>query len=300
MTARSTSSQAQSHSHRADLGSAPTTHAAPFSVDALDARVLRGLLSQGGVAWRSHPMPINDLSQHVGAHRNTIRARIRRFESHNVLLPLAWDPIPEAVGLRRWRAEWRGTPPTTASLEAAFLVEGLRVAHLHQEGWSGILVAQDETTATANAQILARLMSCKLRRIDPSKTRATGKLTRRRRALLGALSGRPVSYTNVPSEWTGSSRTLRREIDHLIETQALQILPMGTAPPGMLREQRDEADPSSGASLSRFAGDQVAWRLILTQTDENSTSESHAIERHVSPRYHEWLRRRITWDIDRS
>lgn len=70
-----------------------------LTVDALDMRILREIVSGGSAYFRGDRALLDDVAQGLGVHRNTVSERVTRMQTNGFFLPLTLEVDPSAVGL---------------------------------------------------------------------------------------------------------------------------------------------------------------------------------------------------------
>jgi DNA-binding Lrp family transcriptional regulator len=126
-----------------------------LTVDALDMRIVREIVSGGKHYFRGDRAALDDVARRLGVHRNTVSDRVTRMETNGFLFPLTLEVDPSAVGLVAVIAALDIPPErrTEETKTALLAVEGVWGILTYLDAWLLLLHAVDE--ATVERQIAA-------------------------------------------------------------------------------------------------------------------------------------------------
>lgn len=280
------------------------------SLDELDVRILREFFSGERYFYANRLAPAAELARRVGAHRNTVQTRLKRLTEAQLFLPAVLDVAAARLGLASCRVVF--SPPGRHDEETVMLVDGVKALNRFGTRWGAVVHAEDEAALDNKVQLLERITDSRVEDWSFRHSGADGMrtpLTARQCRVLADVVGRERPDWPALARSLGlSERTVRREVDSLVDGHVLTVYPLGdaSADAGQLGYVRiPKAGPESAPDnfVMRHESPEGWHYFVLAPNIHAFDAQAAQIRsrwpgayavpwtaRRTNPRYHRWLR----------
>lgn len=222
---------------QAAVGGRSAVQRTRLTVDELDMRILREVLTGRNDYFRGDRQALDDIARILGIHRTTVWERVSRMETNGFLLPLTLEVEPGAVGLVAAIAALdvpveRRTAQTRAGI---FELEGVWGILTYLDAWVLLVHGGDDAVIDAQIREACKISGATVMEIEGNTRRDYPDVEPVDitpldvRIIATLMQDARASFRAVADEIGVTARTVERHYARLQEEGVVMMVPTGGA-----------------------------------------------------------------------